>query len=94
MEKSTHTPEYETLRTELRATRENAGLTQRVLAARLKVPHSWIAKIESGERRVDLVEFGWFVAACGADPIPLCERLLREIARKFTKPRLKGGRKR
>jgi hypothetical protein len=37
------------------------------LAARLKVPHSWVAKVENGERRIDLVEFCWFVEACGGD---------------------------
>jgi hypothetical protein len=31
------------------------------------VPHSWVAKVESGERRIDLVEFGWFCEGCGVD---------------------------
>jgi transcriptional regulator with XRE-family HTH domain len=93
MEKSTHTAEYAALRRELRSTREGAGLSQRELAARLKVPHSWVAKIENGERRVDLVEFGWFVSACGVDPIPLSKRLLKEIVVRRTKRQLKGGRK-
>jgi transcriptional regulator with XRE-family HTH domain len=92
MEKSTHTPEYTALRAELRASRENAGLTQRDLAVRLRVPHSWIAKVESGERRIDLVEFCWFVLACGIDPIPLSERLLRQFLRRQAKQRASGGR--
>jgi transcriptional regulator with XRE-family HTH domain len=37
--------------------RLGAGLTQRDLAQRLKRPHSYVAKIECGERRVDVVEF-------------------------------------
>jgi transcriptional regulator with XRE-family HTH domain len=82
MEKSTHTAEYLALRSELRAIRETAGLSQRALAKHLDVPHSWVAKVESGERRVDLVEFGWFVAACGIDPIPVFERLVRQKAPK------------
>jgi transcriptional regulator with XRE-family HTH domain len=93
MEKSTHTAEYAALRRELRSTREDAGLSQRQLAARLKVPHSWIAKVESGERRVDLVEFGWFVSACGVDPVPLSKRLLREIVARHTKRQVEGGRR-
>ena len=68
MRKSIHTAEYGALCKELRAAREAAGLSQRALAALLKVPHSWIAKVETGERRIDLVEFGWFCAACGASP--------------------------
>ena len=65
MEKSTHTKEYDLVRAELKAAREAAGLTQRDLAARLRVPHSWIAKVEAGERRIDVVELCWFLAACG-----------------------------
>jgi transcriptional regulator with XRE-family HTH domain len=92
MEKSTYSPEYKALRSELRVRRENAGLSQRQLAARLKVPHSWVAKIESGERRIDLVEFAWFISACGIDPISVCERLMEDFAGKRRKRRLKGGR--
>jgi transcriptional regulator with XRE-family HTH domain len=47
--------------------RQTAGLSQRALAERLRVPHSWVAKVESGERRVDLVEFCWICRACGQD---------------------------
>lgn len=92
MEKSTHTPEYDSLRSELRAARKTAGLSQRELASRLKVPHSWIAKVESGERRIDLVEFGWFIAACGLDPVPVSEKLLRQIVRRPNGRHTKGGR--
>jgi hypothetical protein len=68
MRKSLGTPEYRRLLSELRNARQAAGLTQRELGQRLKVPHSWVAKVESGERRIDLVEFGWFIEACDADP--------------------------
>lgn len=40
----------------LRQTREDAGITQVQLARKLKVHQSFVSKIESGERRVDLVE--------------------------------------
>ena len=78
MEKSTHTSEYAALRAELRAARKSAGLSQRDLATRLKVPHSWVAKVESGERRIDLVEFHWFLSACAVDPLVATERLLHK----------------
>lgn len=65
MEKSTHTKEYALVRAELKAAREGAQLTQRALAARLGVPHSWVAKVEAGERRIDVVELCWFLTACG-----------------------------
>jgi transcriptional regulator with XRE-family HTH domain len=79
MEKSTHTPEYKLVRSELRTIREGAGLSQRELASRLKVPHSWVAKVESGERRIDVVELCWLIRACGAHP----PSALARIARKF-----------
>jgi transcriptional regulator with XRE-family HTH domain len=79
MKKSIHTAEYRRLRSFLRETREKAGLSQRQLAARLKVPHSWVAKVENGERRMDVVELCWLISACDGDPVALCQKLLREI---------------
>jgi len=67
MLKSTHTPEYRLLREALADIRHAAGLSQRAVAQRLNVPHSWVAKVESGERRVDLIEFCWICRACGQD---------------------------
>jgi transcriptional regulator with XRE-family HTH domain len=54
----------------LRETREKAGVTQVELAARLKVPQSFVSKIESGERRVDLIELK---AVCDALNVSLVE---------------------
>jgi ribosome-binding protein aMBF1 (putative translation factor) len=48
--------------------REQAGLTQRDLAARLKRPHSFIGRIEAGERRVDVIEFIEIARVMGFDP--------------------------
>jgi transcriptional regulator with XRE-family HTH domain len=76
MQKSTHTAEYSVLRSELRQLRERAGLSQRELASRLKVPHSWVAKVEMGERRLDLVEFCHLTAACDADPADVFRRYI------------------
>jgi transcriptional regulator with XRE-family HTH domain len=86
MQKSVHSSEYRALRTELRRVREQAKLSQRDLAALLDVPHSWVAKVESGERRIDLVEFCWFVKACGVEPQSSLTRML-------ALPSIKGGRK-
>jgi transcriptional regulator with XRE-family HTH domain len=82
MEKSVHTPEYAALRSELCLARKKAGLSQRQLATRLQVPHSWVAKVENGERRIDLIEFGWFISACDADPSRVARRLLTQAASK------------
>ncbi len=69
MQKSTHSADYRALVAELKRLREDAGLSQRELAAVLEVPHSWVAKVEAGERRIDLVEFAWFANACKYDPV-------------------------
>jgi transcriptional regulator with XRE-family HTH domain len=79
MRKSVFTPEYGALRAEICAARARAGLSQRDLARRLKVPHSWVAKVESGERRIDFVECCWFFAACGIDPLSPLTKLVREM---------------
>lgn len=80
MRKSTHTAGYAALRNELGAIRAKAGLSQRQLAVRIGVPHSWVAKIEAGERRIDLIEFGWFCEGCGVDPGRAATNFFRQIA--------------
>jgi transcriptional regulator with XRE-family HTH domain len=92
MEKSTHTTEYRALRAELLTARKNASLSQRDLAAILKVPHSWVAKVETGERRIDLLEFCWFISACGQDPLPSVERLIQKWGKARFRSRTKEGR--
>lgn len=81
MEKSTHTKEYDLVRAELKAAREGARLTQRALAGRLGVPHSWIAKVEAGERRIDVVELCWYLAACGEQVPRAMAAIGKQIAR-------------
>jgi transcriptional regulator with XRE-family HTH domain len=81
MEKSTHTAAYTALRKTLKTARESAGLSQRELGGRLGVPHSWVAKVESGERRIDFIEVCWFLMACGADTRDVVGRLLHAVER-------------
>ena len=87
MQKSVHTKEYRALRAELRAVREKARLSQRDLAAKLRVPHSWVAKVEAGERRIDVVELAWFFSACGADSAAVISALVASFSRGSTKGR-------
>lgn len=62
-----HRPAYRRLCKKLRQWRLDAGLTQTVLARQLRVPQSWVAKCELGERRVDPLEFRSWCRACGVD---------------------------
>ena len=75
--KSVFTPAYRRMLDLLRAAREEAGLSQRDLAARLDVAPSWVAKVELGERRLDVVEFIRVTTALECKPV----KLLREIER-------------
>ena len=67
---------HETLIKVLVEAREKAGLTQRDLAARIKRPHSFVGRMEAGERRVDVVEFIEIARVLGADPKELFGRLV------------------
>jgi transcriptional regulator with XRE-family HTH domain len=47
---------HEALRGALIAARKNAALTQEELAGRLRCHQSFVARVESGERRIDVIE--------------------------------------
>lgn len=63
-----HSAAYRRLCRLLRSYRDEAGFTQRDLAARLRKPHSYVYKVEHGERRIDPVEFASWCKACGISP--------------------------
>ena len=60
--------------------RENAGLTQRQLAARIRRPHSVIGMIESDQRQVTVPELITLAEAMDVDPVDLLKRILRDRA--------------
>ena len=62
---SVHTPEYQAFLKRLKAARKEAGLTQADVAERLGRQQSFVAKCESGERRVDVVELQRFAELYG-----------------------------
>ena len=62
--KTLRTPQHIALIDELKRVRQNAGLTQTVLAGRLGVAQSFVAKVEGAERRLDVIELiKWLEAA-------------------------------
>lgn len=68
MPASRHTARYKRLRAALREARKAAGLTQAEVGERLGRPQSYVNKYESGERRLDVVEFLDVAAVLGVDP--------------------------
>jgi transcriptional regulator with XRE-family HTH domain len=55
--KSTYTEAYQLLLSSIEKARKKSGLTQADVANKLGKHQSYIAKIENGERRIDLIEF-------------------------------------
>lgn len=60
-------PSYEMAINLLIDARKQAGLSQRELADRLGKPRSFVSKLESRERRLDIVEFVALTRALGMD---------------------------
>lgn len=77
-----HDPVYEQLRKRLKVMRLKAEVTQEKLGAdAFKRPHTFVHKVEAGDRRVDPVEFCRWCAACGVDPADEILRIARSIHR-------------
>jgi hypothetical protein len=75
--KSLRSRRHRALLAVLVGSRKEAGLTQRELAAKMKRPQSFVGATETGERRLDVVEFFEFAAALGVEPVALFERVAR-----------------
>jgi len=56
--------------------RKNAGLTQTQVAAKLGRYQSFVATVEAGERRIDVVELVDLAEAIGFDPREAVRRLI------------------
>jgi transcriptional regulator with XRE-family HTH domain len=61
----------------LRTMREEAGLTQRQLADRIKQDQWWVARSETGSRRLDVAEFIEFCIGCRVNPAEALTELTR-----------------
>jgi transcriptional regulator with XRE-family HTH domain len=70
---------YEFLRSELKKARLDADLLQTDLASILKKPQSYISKVESGERSLDIIEFVDYCKGLGLEP----SKWLKKITDKF-----------
>lgn len=68
MKKTIYTPEAIRLTTWLKKQREAKGLTMRQVGEVINKPHSYVGKVETGERRLDVIELIWYCRLLGFDP--------------------------
>lgn len=59
--------------------RTNAGVTQMRLSEILNVPQSFVSKIETGERRIDVIELKIICNALGSNLIEFITMLEKEL---------------
>lgn len=67
MARGTHDARYRSLIDALADARRRAGLTQAALAAQIGKRQQFVSKYESGERRLDVVEFTDIARALSLD---------------------------
>ncbi|MFT4177331.1 MAG: helix-turn-helix transcriptional regulator [Luteolibacter sp.] len=79
MQKSIHSSFAKAICDHLKKLREEAGMTQRDLASALKREHGMVARMELGERRVDLAEAYWVFHALRTDPAVEVSKLMRRF---------------
>ncbi|EOZ9311430.1 TPA: helix-turn-helix transcriptional regulator [Klebsiella pneumoniae] len=72
---SIYSNDYQMVIKALRDARIACGITQHEVASAFGRPQSFIAKVESGERRLDVVEFVRFCRIVNIDPVTLLNRL-------------------
>lgn len=80
MSRSVFSEPYEALLRALIEGRRSAGFRQIDLADRLGKPQSFISKFETGERRLDIVEFLVIAKTIGLDPHALIDRISANIS--------------
>lgn len=68
MARSLRTPGHLALMQVLKDGRKAMNLTQQELADELRRPQSYVAKVETGERRLDVVEYVEWALAIGLEP--------------------------
>lgn len=76
---SVHSDEHCWLRNLFLNRRKELGLTQRALGEKLGVVHSFIGKVETGDRRLDIFEFIEYCKGLELEPL----EILQEIQKRF-----------
>lgn len=79
MTRSTHHPAYVAFLKMLREERQTSGFTQVQLADRLGNRQTFISKLESGDRRLDIIELFEYLDSIGSDPVDFVSRLRAKL---------------
>jgi transcriptional regulator with XRE-family HTH domain len=83
MPKSQFSEGYKAFISVLIEARKEAGLTQTELGARIGRKQTHISIIETGVRRLDLIEFCAIAKAMGYDPVTLFTRVVQALPDKL-----------
>ena len=81
MEKSVHSENQKKLQRLLRDLREAKQLRQEDVAEALEVPQSFVSKVESGERRLDILELREVCEVLGVSMAKFCKQLEEAISK-------------
>lgn len=80
--KSFNHPAYKKFLRVLKSARLEKGLSQEAVAERLLRPQSFVSKVESGERRLDVLDFLQWSQAIDVDPLSLISTLAEDLTGK------------
>ena len=69
----------------IREERERLKLTQTELAEKLETHQPFVARVETGQRRLDVVEFIHIMRTMGVVPVEFLKRLERRIQQESRK---------
>ena len=76
MSRTIQSSRHQALKDFLIEKRKKAGLTQAAVAKKLRRYQSFVATVESGQRKLDVVELLQFAEAIGFDPRDALKKLL------------------
>lgn len=74
---SIYSAEYQLVIKLLRSARIGRGITQSQLAKSLGKPQSFVAKVENGERRLDVIEFAAIARLLSLDPAEILNAVMK-----------------
>lgn len=77
MKKAIYSQDGKILTEHLKQGRKAAGLTIRNLADMMGIHHSIVGKIETGERRLDVIEFVEYCSVLKLDPHTIIEAIIK-----------------